>query len=128
FFGILKSVFNSEPVCGKWHSDFRHLGNCLLSSLMQIRNSDIVLAVGFDKGPNLWMASLETSIVQLKGMLGKLVLHYNNRRVSPKALNMLQPVFGIVIFTTFAPVKHQQIKTAFREKELMSGVHNFLPA
>jgi hypothetical protein len=57
-----------------------------------------LFAIGPDKASNLRMARLQTAIVQVKRMLGDLILYNNDWRLTAKAFDLLNPVFRIKIF------------------------------
>ena len=54
-----------------------------------------------------------------------LVEHDQHRRVTAKALDMPQPVFGPFVL---AAIKHQDIEAALGEEELVRGVLDILAA
>src|ERR1700759_660560 len=67
-------------------------------------------------------------MVQVEWMLCDFVLDYYDWRVTAKTLDMLQPIFRIDVFSSLASIKHEKIKASFSKKELMRGMHYFLPA
>jgi hypothetical protein len=50
---------------------------------------------------------LQSATIEVKGMLFDLVQHYNDRRVTAKTGDELQPVVGIRIFAALAAVEDQ---------------------
>jgi hypothetical protein len=61
-------------------------------------------------------------------MLSDLVLHDDDRRLPPEALDVLEPVLGVEVLAAFAAVQDQQVETAVGEEELMRGMHDLLAA
>src|SRR5262245_49735644 len=95
--------------------------------LAQIVNTSFIFAIGLNEFADGGIFLLQRAAVQIERMLFDFVHHYNDRRVGADTVDQVYAAIRVSVLAAFPDIKHQVIKAALCEEELVRRVHNLLP-
>ncbi len=121
-------VFDGEIIRAEEDAHLRHGADFLLNFLAQF--CDVFARAGgrADEAANVGILFAQAAFFDVHFVLVAFVADQNDGRVLAVGVDERQPIFNVILFERFSRIEDQQVQTAPREKELVRGVHVFLPA
>ena len=126
FLHVGKAIFDGGPATREWGAQvFKAIGFSIDGGL-ELVDTNVSFAVSMNKSFDVGILFQKGTTVDIKGLFLDFIENNEDGRVSAKALDQFQPVFGVAVFMALTTIENEDVEAASSKEKLVSRVHNFL--